>query len=121
MSVLFENGAYRLALTQAGRRIELNGGDLSLALLAALDTTTGADETLELLEPELRGDGTIVVERRSTLWERAWLELRCLDGAVEVHTCVRGRGVNQVHHLERDALQRRPRQVGRGRAARQPE
>ncbi|HET8527351.1 MAG TPA: hypothetical protein VFL60_00435 [Gaiellaceae bacterium] len=92
MSVLFENGAYRLALTQAGRRIELNGGDLSLSLLAALDTTTGADETLELLEPELRGDGTIVVERRSTLWERAWLELRCLDGAVEVHTCVRGRG-----------------------------
>jgi hypothetical protein len=97
VSVLFENGAYRLALAQAGRRIEVggagsHGGDLSLSLLAALDAVHGADETLEVLAPDVRGDGTIVVERRSTLWERAWLELRCLDGAVEVHTCVRGRG-----------------------------
>jgi len=91
MSVLFENGSYRLRLTQAGRRIDLNG-DVSLSLLSALDTTAGVDETLEILEPQVRDDGTIVVERRSTLWERAWLEVRCLERAVEVHTCVRGRG-----------------------------
>jgi hypothetical protein len=90
VSLLFENGAYRLRLTQAGRRIDVDG-DVSLSLLSALDTTAGVDETLEILEPQVRDDGTIVVERRSTLWERAWLELRCLDRAVELHTCVRGR------------------------------
>jgi hypothetical protein len=89
---LFENGAYTLTIAQAGRRIDVNRL-LSLSLLAALDTTAGADETLEVLAPEARRDGTIVVERRSTRWERAWLELRCLDGAIELHTCVRGRGV----------------------------
>ena len=87
---LFANGAYRLALTGAGRRIDLDSL-VSLSLLAALDTTDGVDETLELLEPQVRGD-TIVVERRSTLWERAWLELRCLESCVDVHTCVSGRG-----------------------------
>ena len=63
----------------------------SLSLLAALDTTDGVDETLELSEPVETGD-TIVVERRSTLWERAWLELRTVDGGLEIHTCVEGRG-----------------------------
>jgi hypothetical protein len=87
---LFENGVYSLALTGAGRRIDL-GSLVSLSLLAALDTTAGADETLAVLEPEVRGE-TIVVERRSTLWERAWLELRCLESCIEVHTCVSGRG-----------------------------
>jgi hypothetical protein len=87
---LFENDVYRLTLAGAGRRIDV-GSLVSLSLLAELDTTDGADETLELREPELRGD-TIVVERRSTLWERAWLELRCLESCLEVHTCVSGRG-----------------------------
>ena len=73
----------------SGRRYEYEG--LSLSLLSALDTTDGVDETLEVLKPETRGDVT-VVERRSTLWERAWLELHALDGALEVHTCVQGRG-----------------------------
>src|SRR5204862_241126 len=49
------------------------------------------DETLELLEPETRGDLTIV-ERRSTVWERAWLELHRAGPRLEVHTCVEGRG-----------------------------
>jgi hypothetical protein len=88
---LLERPGYRLSLTQAGRRIDLSGL-VSLSLLSALDTTAGVDETLEVLPPEVRDDGTIVVERRSTLWERAWLELRCLDSAIEVHTCVRGTG-----------------------------
>ena len=64
---------------------------MSLSLLAGLDTTDGVDETLELSEPVER-DGVIVVERRSTLWERAWLELRRAGDALDVHTCVAGRG-----------------------------
>ena len=64
---------------------------MSLSLLAALDTTDGVDETLELSEPVEQGDA-IVVERRSTVWERAWLELRADGDALEVHTCVAGRG-----------------------------
>jgi hypothetical protein len=88
--VIFENSAYRLELAADGRRIDV-GSLLSLSLLAAVDTTDGVDETLGVSPPEVR-DGTIVVERRSTLWERAWLELCCLDSCLEVHTCVRGRG-----------------------------
>ena len=87
---LFENDVYGLTLSGAGRRVDL-GSLVSLSLLAELDTTDGVDETLELLEPEVRGS-TIVVERRSTLWKRAWLELRCLDTCLEVHTCVSGLG-----------------------------
>jgi hypothetical protein len=87
---LFENDVYRLRLSGGGRRVDL-GSRVSLSLLAALDTTDGIDETLEILEPEACGD-TIVVERRSTLWERAWVELRCLASCIEVHTCVSGRG-----------------------------
>jgi len=58
---------------------------MSLSLLAALDTTDGPDETLELSKPVEQGD-TTVVERRSTVWERAWLELRSDgDGPFRVH------------------------------------
>jgi hypothetical protein len=93
--VIFENGAYRLEPVRNGRGLDLRSaaGDLlvSLSLLAALDTTDAVDETLAVSPPQVDGS-TIVVERRSTLWERAWLELRCLDHAVEVHTCVQGRG-----------------------------
>ena len=87
---LFENDVYRLTPTGAGRRIDIDSV-LSLSLLAALDTTDGADETLAVLEPQVRGE-TVVVERRSTLWDRAWLELCCLESSFEVHTCVSGRG-----------------------------
>src|SRR5436305_8241223 len=71
------------------RRYQYEG--LSLSLLSALDTADGVDETLEVLEPETRGDVTIV-ERRSTLWDRAWLELHRREGSLEVQTCVQGRG-----------------------------
>jgi hypothetical protein len=87
---MFENGAYRLELDGKGRRIDLNS-QLALSLLSAVDRADGVDETLAVSEPSVH-DGTIVVERRSTLWERAWLELRCLDTCVELHTCVRGHG-----------------------------
>jgi hypothetical protein len=79
-----------LTLTQQGRRYAVDGL-ISLSLLAALDTTAGQDETLEILPPVERGD-TIVVERRSTLWEQAWLELRRVRGGLEIHTCVQGGG-----------------------------
>jgi len=72
------------------RRFEL--GPLSLSLLSAVDTTAGADETLALSPPEERSDGATVVERRSTIWERAWLELHPTEDGLDVHTCVRGRG-----------------------------
>jgi hypothetical protein len=88
--VRFENAAYRLELASNGRRLELSSL-LSLSLLSAVDRADGVDETLAVGAPEVR-DATITVERRSTLWERAWLELRCLETCVEVHTCVRGRG-----------------------------
>jgi hypothetical protein len=74
----------------SARRYDVDGL-LSLSLLSALDTTHGVDETLEILGQTTDGDVT-TVERRSTLWERAWLELRRVDGGLEVHTCVRGRG-----------------------------
>jgi hypothetical protein len=87
---MFENALYRVEPAANGRRLELSSL-LSLSVLAAVDRTDGVDETVEVSAPEIR-DGTIVVERRSTLWERAWLELRCLDTCLEVHTCVQGRG-----------------------------
>ena len=95
MSTLFENAAYRLTLAQGGRRIDLGppGGGrwLTLSLLAALDRTDGVDETLAVSAPKVDGD-TIVVERHSTVWEDARLELRCLPASVEIRTVVRGRG-----------------------------
>src|SRR5262245_16944171 len=54
--------------------------------------TDARDETLEISRAERRGDGTIVVERWSSIWERAWVELRLAGDAVEVHTVVRGCG-----------------------------
>jgi hypothetical protein len=79
-----------LTLTQQGRRYSIDRV-ISLSLLAGLDTTDGRDETLEVLAPIEQGD-LIVIERRSTLWERAWLELRRVHGRLEIHTCVEGRG-----------------------------
>ena len=66
-------------------------GGLALSLLSALDTVEGPDETLELLDARDDGDA-LVVERVSSRWDRAWLELRRDGEALEVHTCVEGRG-----------------------------
>jgi hypothetical protein len=91
----FANDIYRVEVAGNGRYATLASasGDelLSLSLLAAVDDRLALDETVAL-QPAQRHNETIVVERRSTLWERAWLELRCLDTSLEVHTRVRGRG-----------------------------
>jgi hypothetical protein len=91
----FANDAYRLDLAPNGRYATLASTDarplLTLPLIAAVDTVDGVDETLAVSAAEQRGDA-IVVERRSTLWEHAWLELRCLDTCLEVQAHVRGRG-----------------------------
>lgn len=72
------------------RRHDLDGV-LSLSVLAGFDTAGGVDETLELFEPREDGD-TTVVERRSTIWDRAWLELRRVETGLEVQAVVVGRG-----------------------------
>jgi hypothetical protein len=91
----FANDAYRLDFAANGRYVTLASPDgrplLTLSLLAAVDIVGGVDETLAVSPPEQR-DRTLVVERRSTLWERAWLELRCLHTCVEVQSFVQGRG-----------------------------
>jgi len=91
----FANDAYRLDFATNGRYVTLASVErtplLTLSLLAAVDTVDAVDETLSISRPE-HGDSAFVVERRSTLWERAWLELRCLDTCVELQSFVRGRG-----------------------------
>ncbi len=89
------NDVYRLELAPNGRYATLASTDgqllLTLSLLAAVDTVDAVDETLAV-SPAEQGDATFVVERRSTLWKRAWLELRCLDTCVEVQSFVDGHG-----------------------------
>jgi hypothetical protein len=92
--VIFENEAYALAVTGHGRRVELRVDgrtQLAVSLLAAVDRMDGTDETLALTPPDVRGNA-IVVERRSTQWDAARVELHCLETALEVRTFVRGRG-----------------------------
>jgi hypothetical protein len=76
------------AVSRSARR---GGRWFSLSLLAALDTTESADETLEVEVAREDGDVTVVA-RRSTVWDRAWTELRLRDGALEIQSCVVGRG-----------------------------
>jgi hypothetical protein len=91
----FATDAYRLDFAANGRYVTLASVEgrplLTLSLLAAFDTIDAVDETLSV-SPAQQGDGAIVVERRSTLWDRAWLELRCLDTCAEVQSFVQGRG-----------------------------
>ena len=92
----FANDAYRLDFAANGRYAALASTDgrllLSLPLLAARrHRRRRRRDARRARRPSERGD-TFVVERRSTLWERAWLELRCLDTCVEVQAFVQGRG-----------------------------
>jgi hypothetical protein len=92
--VIFETDSYALELAGHGRRVELRVGDavpLALSLLSGVDRVDAADETLALSEPDVRGN-VVVVERRSTIWEHARVELHCLDEVLEVRTFVRGSG-----------------------------
>jgi hypothetical protein len=99
---LFENGVYRLALARHGRRLDLTDTAgrvlLSLSLLSAVDRTDAPDETLSAPEVEAGGE-TIVVRRRSTIWDEAWLELRPREASLEVTACVRGSGALADVHL----------------------
>jgi hypothetical protein len=70
----------------------------SLRLLAALDTIDGPDETLAA-DVRVEDDGTVVVERRSTVWEQATVTLVPHDECVEVRTRVSGRGRLTDAHL----------------------
>jgi hypothetical protein len=84
-----------LRVDTTGRRVEVGpeegGRWFSLSLLAALDTIAAPDETLAIEAPREEG-GVTIVERRSTVWDRAWTELRLRDGALEIQSCVSGHG-----------------------------
>jgi hypothetical protein len=67
-------------------------GKLTLRPHAAFDTVDAPDETLEVLPPKVDGD-RIVLERRSTVWERAVTTITRTEGQVELRFEVRGRGV----------------------------
>lgn len=66
-------------------------GDLTLRPHAAFDTAEAPDETLEVLPPRVEGD-RIVVERRSTIWDRAVTTITRAAGQVELRFEVSGRG-----------------------------
>jgi hypothetical protein len=93
---------YRVELAPNGRSATVSSPSgahwLTLSLLAALNTTGGADETLAVEEPRVDGD-TIEVVRRSTLWERAGVTLVCREDELEVRTWVEGRGALADVHL----------------------
>jgi hypothetical protein len=93
--ITVSTAAYELDVADDGLRATLRSpaGEhlLTLRPLAALDRTEGLDETLAVSQPRREGEA-IVVERRSTLWERAATTFVCSDQALEVRTSVRGRG-----------------------------
>jgi hypothetical protein len=93
--VRHESSAYVLEVADDGLKATLASpaGErlLTLRPFAALDRTDGLDETLSLSAPRREGD-SIVVERRSTLWESARTTFVCTDEQLEIRTSVRGRG-----------------------------
>jgi hypothetical protein len=97
-ALVVETASYRLELAADGMTADLSspaGAPLaSLRLVAALDTTRAADETLWVAPPRPRvGEpGVFEVERGSTVWERAATTLVCRDEAIELHASVSGRG-----------------------------
>ncbi|HWH05007.1 MAG TPA: hypothetical protein VNT23_01060 [Gaiellaceae bacterium] len=110
----FETAAYRLELRPNGLLASLSvGGEpfAELRPLAAADTTAAPDETLAVSEPRpLENAGGFVVERRSTVWERAGVDILCGDDTLELRPWVEGRGaLTDVHLLAcRSALPGEP-------------
>ena len=102
MTLTVEKPAFRLEVAPTGMKATLAAPDgthwLTLRLFAAVDAVEGADETLSVEPPRHEGD-TIEIERRSTLWDRAGLTLRCLDTGLELDTWVEGRGRPTDVHL----------------------
>lgn len=87
--IVVEKDTYRLEVSDDGLKARL--GRLTLRPLAAFDTVEGVDETLAVSEPRVE-DGAIVIERRSTRWERARVTITCTDTQVELRASVSGRG-----------------------------
>jgi hypothetical protein len=102
MTLVVEKQAYRVEVSDDGREAWLFAADgerlISLRPAAALDTTTAPDETLATEPARLEGD-TIVLGRRSTVWERAETRLVCRDDAIELRATVAGRGTLTDVHL----------------------
>jgi hypothetical protein len=100
--LVVETPAYRLELRPDGLLAELSApNDTPLATLrplAAIDTVAGPDETLAV-EPPQPVAGGFVVERRSTVWERAGMILACGDESIELRPWVAGRGTITDAHL----------------------
>ena len=108
MSIVVEKPGYVLEVSESGLRATLGppGGDPWLALrpLSAFDRVDGVDETLAVSAPQLVDD-RIVIERRSTLWDRAAVTIRCTDEQVELRATVSGRGdLTDVNLLAARAL-----------------
>ena len=76
----------------SGDGLKATLGKLTFRPYAAFDTVEAPDETLEVLPPRVEGD-RIVLERRSTTWDRALTTITESDGQVELRFEVRGRGV----------------------------
>ena len=95
MTNVVEKPAYMLEVSADGLRATIRpaGGEpwLTLRPHAAFDTTAARDETLAVSAPQLV-DGRIVVERRSSVWERAAVSIGCTDTQVELRASVSGRG-----------------------------
>ncbi len=89
---------YRLQVHADGRFATLTdpagGRWATLRLLAALDATDAADETLEIAAPEVEEGPRprVHVRRRSTRWDDACLTLELGEADVEVFATARGRG-----------------------------
>jgi hypothetical protein len=98
------SAAFSLRFDDTRRRVAVFGpGEerrwFSLSLLAGFDRTDALDETLSI-EPKREDGDMIVVERRSTIWERAWTELRLRGDALEIQSGVAGSGsLSQVRLL----------------------
>lgn len=95
MSIVVEKPAYVLEVSDDGLRASLRppGGEpwLTLRPLSAFDRTDGVDETLAVSAPRLV-EGRIVIERRSTVWDRAEVSIDCTDTQIALRATVVGRG-----------------------------
>jgi hypothetical protein len=93
--LVLERAGYRLTLDPSGLRavLESPAGEhwATLALVAALDRVDATDETLAVAPPRVDAD-IVVVERRSTVWDRAGTTLLLGEDELEVRTWVEGRG-----------------------------
>jgi hypothetical protein len=93
--VVIETAKYRLEVSADGLKATLGPPDggawLTLRPGGAFDTAEGWDETLEVSPPRLDGS-RIVIERRSTRWERATVTIDCSSEQVELRASVSGSG-----------------------------